>query len=148
MPDPLRPPRGRRRHGRHEPPPSRRACRALAVSWLLGILWLVGCLVAFAVGFGLTGVSAVPLRTPLSKFQVPGFGAAFVGLSAATFVFIVGAQVSLLREERRHRDPLYRGLRYGGDMTYGDVARHSARLAVLVCVPMAVAGLVIRHFYG
>jgi hypothetical protein len=118
------------------------------VSWLLGILWLLGCCVAFAIGFGLTGVSAVPLRTPLDRAQAPGFGAAIVGLSAALFVFLVGAQVSALRDERRHRNPLYRGLRYGGDLTPARAARHTARLAALVCVPMAVAGLVIRHFYG
>jgi hypothetical protein len=146
MPDDPPQSSGRRgRHGVHEQPTSR---RSLAKSWLLGILWLVGCLVAFVVGFGLTGVSATPLRAPLNRAQEPGFGAALVGVSAAIFVLIVGAQISILRDERRRRNPLYRGLRYGGDLTRGQAIRQTSRLVALVCVPIAAAGLVIRHFYG
>jgi hypothetical protein len=41
--------------------------RDLVVSWLLGFSWLAGCVVAFIIGFDLTGVSATPLRPPLDR---------------------------------------------------------------------------------
>jgi hypothetical protein len=91
------------RHGRHETPGSR-SKRRLAVSWLLGVSWAAGCIVAFFIGFGLTGVGESHQR-PLNSAQEPGFGAALVGLSAAILVLVIGAKISVRRELGRVPDP-------------------------------------------
>jgi hypothetical protein len=145
MPDPPPSPSGRARHGRHEGPGLRR--RDLVVSWLLGFSWFAGCVVAFFIGFGLTGVSPTPLRPPLDRAQQPGFGAALVGLSAAFLVFLVGAQISILRDQRRHPKAGYKALHWRRYLPPSQALRHNARLA-LICIPMTAAGLWLRHYYG
>jgi hypothetical protein len=131
-------------HGRHEGPRSR---RGVAVSWLLGISWLACCAIAFVIGFGLTGVSAkAPPHHPLARFQEPGFGAALVGTSAASLVLIIGAQISILRDRRRRPNARY--YRRGWTLTPAQALRRNARMVALICLPMAAAGLLLRHIYG
>lgn len=145
MPE-LPPPRGHG-HGRHVDPRTSVSGRGLLVSWLLGLLWLASCAIAFVIGFGLTGVSATPLRPPLDRAQQPGFGAALVGLSAAFLVFLAGAQISILRDQRRHPKARYKALHWRRYLPASQALRHNARMA-LICIPMAAVGLWLRHVYG
>jgi hypothetical protein len=132
--------------GRHVGPRMPLRGRGLLASWLLGLLWLAACSTAFVIGFGLTGVSATPIRPLLDRAQQPGFGAALVGLSAAFLVFLVGAQISILRDQR-HPKGRYKTLRWSRYATPSQALRHNARLA-LICIPMTAVGLLLRHVYG
>jgi len=141
MPEQLPAPR---RGGRHERPTSP---GTLVVSVLLGVLWLVSCLAAFAIGFGVTGVSGTARPDSPPGSPQPGLGAAVVGLCCALFVFIVGAQISLVRDSRRHPLRRLRPLRSSRAYTIPEALRHNALICILV-VPGIVLGLWLRHRYG
>lgn len=138
--------RGRARHERPTPP------RAQIVSVLLGLAWLIACVVAFFVGFGVTGTTGVD-RPDLPIWKQPGTGAFLVGFSAAWLAFAAGAQISVLRERRLHPNPRYqfvRSTRFPFDTrhyTASQALRLNAR-APLILVPLAALGLWLRHRYG
>jgi hypothetical protein len=140
-----------RSHGRarHERPTPR---RVLIVAVMLGLSWFVACLAAFVVGFGLTGTTGAT-RPDLPFWKEPGTGAFLVGVSAAALVFTAGAQISVLRERRRHPNPRYQYIRSTGFPF--DTRHYTARQALrkntrapLIFVAVGALGLWLRHRYG
>ncbi|HEU5416377.1 MAG TPA: hypothetical protein VFV41_01715 [Streptosporangiaceae bacterium] len=91
--------------GRHEEPVP---LRARAVTALLGIAWIGSSIAAFAIAFALTDVHG-PVQPGLHRYQQTGLGAALVGAGAAGLVFVIGAQVSVIRDGRRHPNHQYKG---------------------------------------
>jgi hypothetical protein len=132
--------RGRARHEQPSSPGAR------VKSVLLGVSWFAATVSAFVIGFGVTGVG-VTARPGAPRWQQPGLGAALVGISAAFLVFLIGAEISLVRDRRRHpnaRYPSFQGFRY---LTIPQSLRRNAWMS-LILVPLAVLGLWLRHRYG
>ena len=116
------------------------------VSVLLGVSWFAGTIAAFAIGFVVTGVSGSE-RPGSPPWQQPGTGAALVGGCSALFVFIVGAQISLVREFRRH--PGRRVRPRGSSRAYmiPELLRRNVLISILM-IPGIAVGLWLRHRYG
>jgi hypothetical protein len=139
--------RAGRVRARHEQPTP---IRARLVTVLLGVSWVVGVLMAFAIGFALTGGSG-PERPGLPGWQQPGTGAAMVGGGAAILVFGAGAQINLLRYrgQLRHlgrysQSRIFRSLKY---LTIPQALRHNL-LMVPIAAALILVGLWLRHRYG
>ncbi len=142
---------------KHHPPRHERKVPVrirLAASWRLclwGTAWVVLSLVAFVVGFGLTGDPGTdhPLLLfgshYLTRLQQPGMGAAFVGLGAMFLVGVTGIQVTrLIRGRRSRRSP---DLWPSGDHPVRQATRRSWRV-YLGLVGLIGFGLLLRYFYG
>jgi hypothetical protein len=132
------------RGARHARPPSSPGARVVSV--LLGVSWFGATIAAFAIGFIVTGVSGTA-RPGSPGWQQPGTGAGLVGACCAFFVFLVGAQISLVRDSRRHPLRRLRPLRSSRAYTIPEALRHNALLSILV-VPGLALGLWLRHRYG
>lgn len=127
---------------------SRSAVR-LAASWrsyLWRTAWFALSLVAFAVGFGLTGDPGTD-HPPLdpTRLQEPGVGASFVGIGAMCLVGVTGILVTRLFGGRRSR----RGpdLWSSGDHPVRRVARRTWP-TYLGLLGLIAFGLFLRHLYG
>jgi len=140
MPEQLPSPRRGARHARPVSPGTR------AVSVLLGVLWFAACAAAFAIGFSVTGVSGTA-RPGAPGWQTPGTGAMLVGSSCAFFAFVVGAQISLVRDFRRHPGRRIRPPRSSRVYMIPELLRRNTVIALLA-VPGVVVGLWLRHRYG
>jgi hypothetical protein len=116
------------------------------VSVLLGVSWLAASIAAFMIGYNVTGVSGTA-RPGAPRWQQPGTGALLVGASCAALAFIVGAEISLLRDRRRHPSARYRPLRLSRHYTIPEALRHNAWISILP-VLLIVLGLWLRHRYG
>jgi hypothetical protein len=141
----------KRRRARHELAIPLRV--RLAASWrsyLWGTAWVALSLVAFVVGFGLTGDPGTdhpPMLLGshhLIRLQEPGMGAAFVGIGAMGLVGVTGVLMTRLFRGRRSRSP---DLWPSGDQPARQVARRSWR-TYLGLVGLIAFGLLLRHFYG
>jgi hypothetical protein len=130
--------------GRHGAPVSR---RAVLVSWLLGLSWLGGCIAAFFIGFGVAGAAVAPAHAAQVGVRQSSLGPALVGASAMILVFIAGAQISILRDRRRHPMASYHALHWRRDLPPSLALRHNARVA-LISIPIAALGLWLTHLYG
>jgi hypothetical protein len=128
---------------RHEQPSSP---GARVKSALLGVSWFAATISAFLIGFGVTGVSGTA-RPGLPRWQQPGLGAGLVGISAALLAFLIGAQISLVRDRSRHPNARYRSLHGFRYHTIQQSLRHNVRMS-LILVLLAVLGLWLRHRYG
>jgi hypothetical protein len=151
VPDELR--SAKRRRARHEMPaiPLRARLAASWLSYLWGTAWFVLSLVAFVVGFGLTGdpgTNHPPLLFRshyLTRLQEPGMGAACVGIGAMCLVGVTGVLMTrLFRGRRSRRGP---DLWSSGDHPARQVARRSWR-TYLGLAGLIAFGLLLRHFYG
>jgi MFS family permease len=116
------------------------------VSVLLGVLWFVASIAAPVIGFVVTGVSGSERQGPL-PWQQPGAGAALVGWCCFLFVFGVGAQISLVREFRRH--PGRRVRPRGSSRAYmiPELLRRNVLISILM-IPGIAVGMWLRHRYG
>jgi hypothetical protein len=144
--------RAERRRARHELEiPFRVRLAASWLSWLWGTAWFLLSLVAFVVGFGVTGDPGTghpPLLFGshyLTRLQEPGMGAACVGIGAMFLVGVTGVLVTrLFRGRRSRRSPDFWS---SGDHPVRQVARRSWR-TYLGLVGLIAFGLWLRHFYG
>jgi hypothetical protein len=116
------------------------------VSALLGVSWFAATIAAAAIGYNVTGVSGTA-RPGSPGWQQPGTGAVVVGACCAIFVFLVGAQISLVLDSRRHPLRRFRPLRSSRAYTIPEALRHNALLSIVV-VPGLALGLWLRHRYG
>ena len=132
------------KHGRHGAPVSR---RAILVSWLLGLSWLAGFIVAFFVGFGVAEASVAPAHPAPGGSRQAGLGPAMVGLSAMILVGVAGAQINILRDRRRRPNATDNALNWHPNLPASLALRANARWA-LISVPIAALGLWLTHLYG
>jgi hypothetical protein len=121
--------------------------RAVLVSWLLGLSWLGGCIAAFFIGFGVAGAAVAPAHAAQVGVRQSSLGPALVGASAMILVFIAGAQISILRDRRRHPMASYHALHWRRDLPPSLALRHNARVA-LISIPIAALGLWLTHLHG
>ena len=98
------------------------------------------------IGFVLTGESGTA-RPGSAVWQQPGTGAALVGTICAILVFFVGAEISVLRDRRRHPRSRYLQLASGRYYSIPAALRNNVRVMVFVS-PLLVLGLWLRHRYG
>jgi hypothetical protein len=140
----------KRRQARHELQfPLRVRLAASWRSYLWGTAWVALSLVAFVVGFGLTGDAGTdhpPLLLGshyLTRLQEPGMGAAFVGIGTMSLVGVTGVLVARLIRGRRNSPDLWSC----GDHAARQAARRSWPV-YLGLVGLVVSGLLLRHFYG
>jgi hypothetical protein len=131
------------KRARHGAPVSR---RAFLVSWLLGLSWLAGIIVAFFVGFGVAEASVAPAHHAPGAQQA-GLGPALVGMSAMILVIAAGANISVLRDRRRNPKAYIGSHPWRRNLPTSLALRQNARVA-LISVPIAALGLWLTHLYG
>jgi hypothetical protein len=119
-----------RRGARHELPASP---GSRLVSVLLGVTWLAGSVAAGVIAFRVTGQS-----------EQPGLGAGLVGYGCGLLAFVIGAQISVYRDRRRHPRAGYWAPRW---YTISQTLRHNKHVMAGL-VALVVLGLWLRHRYG
>ncbi len=113
---------------------------------LLGVSWLAATIAAFVIGIALTGTSG-PDRPGFPRWQEPGMGAVLVGCGALVLVFVAGAEISVVRDRRRHPNARYRPLRLSRYYTIPQALRHNL-WAAPISVALIAVGLWLHHRYG
>jgi hypothetical protein len=131
------------RHVRHA---RRTPIRQTLVSALLGVSWIGGMIAAFVIGFGLAGASE-PAQPSVPGAQEPATGPALVGAGGLVLVFLAGAQISLLRDRRRHPKARYRALHGWRYRTIAQALRHNL-WAIPIAAGFIAAGLWLTHLRG
>jgi hypothetical protein len=90
---------GHARHAQSTP------VRQNVVAVLLGVSWFAGIIAAYLISGSLADAIE-----PAGAAQEPGTGPALVGTGGMLLAFLVGAQISLLRDRRRHPKARYKAL--------------------------------------
>lgn len=112
------------------------------VAVLLGVLWFAGMIAGYLIG----GSLAYAVE-PAGVAQEPGMGPALVGIGGMLLAFLVGAQISLLRDRRRHPKARYKALA-GRRYRAIDQALRYNPWVIPVAVGFIVAGLWLTHHPG
>jgi len=118
---------GRARHA--EPTPVRQN----VVAVLLGVSWIAGIIAAYLIGGSLAYASE-----PAGAAQEPGTGPSLVGVGGVLLAFLAGAQISLLRDRRRHPKARYKALHGWRYRTIDQALRHN-----LLLIPAAAGFIVV-----
>jgi hypothetical protein len=126
---------GHARHAQSTP------VRQTVVAVLLGVSWSAGTIVAYLIG------GTLATLTEPGAAQEPGTGPVLVGIGGAALAFLVGAQISLLRDRRRHPKARYKALHGWRYRTIDQALRYN-----LWVIPAAagfiVVGLWLTHHSG
>ena len=126
-------------HARHAQPTP---VGQVVVTVLLGVSWFAGIIAAFLIG----GSLAYAIK-PAGAAQEPGTGPALVGIGGMLLAILVGAQISLLRDRRRHPKARYKALHGWRYRTIDQALRYNL-WAVPAAAGFIVAGLWLTHRPG
>jgi hypothetical protein len=130
---------GHARHARHA---QSTPVRQNVVAVLLGVSWFAGTIAAYLIG----GSLAYAIE-PAGAAQEPSTGPDLVGIGGMLLAFLLGAQISLLRDRRRHPKARYKALHGWRYRTIDQALRHN-----LWVIPAAagfiVVGLYLAHHRG
>lgn len=128
------------RHARPAP------VRHTLVTVLLGLLWFGITAAGFVTGFGLA-YNSEPARPGVPVAQDPATGPFLVGVGGMLLAFFAGAQVSLLRDRRRHPMARYKPLAGRRYYTIDQSLRHNL-WPILIGIGFIVVGLWLTHHGG
>ena len=127
---------GHARHAQSTP------VRQNVVAVLLGVSWFAGIIAAYLIG----GSLAYAIE-PAGAAQEPGTGPALVGIGGMLLAFLVGAQISLLRDRRRHPKARYKALHGWRYRTIDQALRYNLWL-IPAAAGFIVVGLWLTHHPG